>query len=717
MIEDAPIRQAILERLPPSEPTGERAALLAELLGSIADGAFPGAVVPHVVTGEITYYAVAKSGAAWRALAPLLTAAVGTTTTNFTGRADEPAVDDPWAAWLRGLGLPYVTRFSAGADRSREARALRALVRLRRCLDGAQVPEQALPRSTQQVLGDFQLALAIGDRAAAEQALAYLRANLRVDAMNRCFLEVQLDAAFQDWARLRSRPFFTALCLARRPPAVTAALAEAFYQTAIMPYELADDAQGALEAFRPLVRDAGRLFDVCPPDQSPSATKAFLLAALASGEHDPARIAVLDDQTDRWTEEQAGFYRRLRALVAERPVPTPVPAKEVPTPGTIEAARAALFEALSVQSLDAYRAAVEAVGLLDPEGRRQLLAAPGFRGMWEEIVRYAGGGRVPSSWQEWLALLPDLSLSQAHACAARAPSEWPIDRELTRSDDVGALVQALRHTPDAFASQLEEALPYLVAWVREDVRWPNRDYVSLYRELVDLLLLSSNRTPAARQALADLIDGLLALGLDATSYRSLLDDLREALDAWSDPRSIDWLIEVAEITVVHPCPDIPVRMRLWQQAVSLVGRFAARLDTGARLLLEDLANTLGLPETLVVVPAVPSEPFARAASFAGRTVAIYTLTESVSRRSAALLQRLYPGLRVEICHDRVNSPRLQELARNADVFVISWLAAKHAATDAIRSIRGSNRRILYPSGAGSTSILREIHKYFTTFEL
>jgi hypothetical protein len=50
------------------------------------------------------------------------------------------------------------------------------------------------------------------------------------------------------------------------------------------------------------------------------------------------------------------------------------------------------------------------------------------------------------------------------------------------------------------------------------------------------------------------------------------------------------------------------------------------------------------------------------------------------------------------------------LAENADLFVIAWLSAKHAATDFIREHR-AQRPLLYAQGRGFSSILRAIEEF------
>jgi hypothetical protein len=68
------------------------------------------------------------------------------------------------------------------------------------------------------------------------------------------------------------------------------------------------------------------------------------------------------------------------------------------------------------------------------------------------------------------------------------------------------------------------------------------------------------------------------------------------------------------------------------------------------------------------------------------------------------------GCEVILNNDLALTPRLEEMARRADVVVMAWLAAKHAATNGIVRTR-SNQGILYPEGKGASSILRKVREF------
>ncbi len=61
-------------------------------------------------------------------------------------------------------------------------------------------------------------------------------------------------------------------------------------------------------------------------------------------------------------------------------------------------------------------------------------------------------------------------------------------------------------------------------------------------------------------------------------------------------------------------------------------------------------------------------------------------------------------------HSKVATGPLQSLVQRVDLMVVADRAAKHAATDAIRSARGS-RPLIYAAGKGSSSLVRAALDY------
>ena len=86
-----------------------------------------------------------------------------------------------------------------------------------------------------------------------------------------------------------------------------------------------------------------------------------------------------------------------------------------------------------------------------------------------------------------------------------------------------------------------------------------------------------------------------------------------------------------------------------------------------------------------------------------RNYAYIRLLKGQLKRAKAVLETLYPGLVVLLNHDKTATKSLIALADSADYFVFS---SKSAAHQAFYPVTERRKDLIYPSGRGSTSIVR-----------
>ena len=358
-------------------------SLCANLIETIADPHFPGALVPSIDRGgNLRILVVASTMSAWRQLRPVLQAFAGPTLTSFNGLPEALPQDDP-AAGAVARSQPVSTGvMRLSSDPRNRLAALRALVRARDTFARAPNLQHSVPEPTSWLLTRFQDCLNVGRRDAAADVLARLRAELRLDALNLKFLEVQLLATFGDWSGIVDLPGFANLCLARRTAAVTALLLEAIYWVHLAgPFEAgdADETRVRFEvAARPLVQPMLRV--PVPSMLTTAGWRVYGLEAWIS--------------TSR-TDIGAALVGHLDALgwIADRLLLTAPDEEAAPavqrTP--IDDARDALVQVDAIDSVDALAFAVKALAKLNPEDLAQLREAEPFRSAFhvtEEIGGY-----------------------------------------------------------------------------------------------------------------------------------------------------------------------------------------------------------------------------------------------------------------------------------------------------------------------------------------
>jgi hypothetical protein len=188
----------------------------------------------------------------------------------------------------------------------------------------------------------------------------------------------------------------------------------------------------------------------------------------------------------------------------------------------------------------------------------------------------------------------------------------------------------------------------------------------------------------------------------------MMKDIQDTLPDMLAPATLDAIIDLVETTLLYPCSCPESRMGLWSELCSRLRGWRGRLGTREFGVLKDIGVMLGgselLDDSLLAAPALPplgaDRPLLR--------VLLYTLQDGVGERVTRLLAALAPHVRVQTSSALDGERRLRELAAGADIVVICWAAATHAATVAIQSVVADKRRIIYPSGKGSSSALRAI---------
>lgn len=676
-------------------------ALCAAVIQTISAEAFPGALVPLVDGGGAMQINVAASTMSdWRRLKPVLLAFAGPTVTAFDGMPEAFDPADPVGTRLM-LTVPAVTAIMRlpRDDRLRVA-ALRAVLRARDTLARAPELQRTAPVSTSWLLARFQDYLNVGRRNAAILVLERLRSELRLDALNVKFLEVQLLAVFADWSAILALPEFASLCTARRTPAITTILLEALYQTHIArPFEAGDeDATRAAFTARvqPLVQ--AMCIMVAPPSLLAGGWRILGLEALSDGgRQDLAALLPFRAQDLGWIFE---------LLPADMPAAPPLVEAEAP----LDLARGALIQIEAVDSLDLLADARAALARLNPDELALLRKTMPFRPI-VQATEEALQTLPPNSWIAWFGRVADPGFTKALEIARQGKDEWVIETSAADPLAVQALVAALEtvQNDDLATARTTQALPYLVAWLQRDAAFPRAALTPFYSALLTLFALGSARGTATYNSSHVLVEALLGSGLDVKRYHDLIADIDEIAGEGFGVDMIYWVLELVEGFMNAATPDAKARENFLHHTLARIVPIYGRLTRLQRMAVDLLSSELGwsLPPAAAETAQIED---GLATRLAGLRIAIYSLTETSSRQAKAALEEISSSVTVEINADHGGSARLRALAENSDVFVMAWLSAKHAASDFIRDHRGG-KPLLYSCGKGFSSMLRVIEDY------
>jgi len=715
ILPDEEARDALRRELAPHlnwDPalTSAKTQLLSDIYASIDDARVPGAIIPIVRTGRMSFGVVADRPADWRRLVPLVMAAVGVTLTDFDGRP--AAASGPVGAILAAHRLEFCGLTTPAGDRDRAGKAVEAFHRLVRALQTMPVALRELPRSAPQILHEFDLALQVGDREASWSRLLELERRRAVDALNLRFLTVRWHVAFQQWQRLRAERWFADLCRTRRPLQVTIALLSALYEVDLGGRALLTDPQALLARFRTAIAtEAGTLFHELLP--APPGPALLMLALDAVSREDERRLAALRQlPSDNWDAAERTAFEHLLALPPAAAVVEP---EQSATDALLELQRSL---ADGQPLTDAQRIAIQALAaedesltlqqlvnaLISDQPRQPLIPdAPVI-----ETPAALPEDWVPGGWSDWFEALPQLSFQRARVLAERLADEVSVREYVATDADRNRLVRGLEEALSASERNAVTALPHLARWVQNDREWPSMHLEPLYRTLLTAFLVFDARTIEGLRSALSVLDGWLSIGPDTAVYREVLDDIRGSIGGLASERALDPLIDLAELLVVHPVPDAAARSALWAELQARLGAFQARMTSSQGAILNDLCDALEVPRAFTAVEREMG-PRDALADWSG-TVGVYTLRPATGQRVEGALNRRLPGANVSWRDDHVATTALRQLAARSDVMAVDWSAAKHSATNGIREALGQREPLWVRGGASSivTDILNAI---------
>lgn len=678
----------------------ETVSLCNDLMQTVVEASFPGALVPALgPNGSLIVNVAAGTAAEWYRLKPILYAFAGPTITSFTGVPEDLAEGDPVSLIIMETKPAVTSVIQLPSDGKKQMNALRALNAGRLALRRAPDLQRSSPVPTSLLLAKFQDQLNLGRRDAAMELLERLKSEFRLDALNLKFLEVQWHAAFEDWASLLSLPEFPSLCAARRTPALTALLLEALYKVHLSTLFEQGDEEAVKGAYEAKVRQLAHPMLTAPLPNTLTAGgyRIYALEALL----DEGRNDISIELSSR--VDVLGWLGDTFAGVVAEPITSIEPAP-------IDTARGALLQVEQSDDTDRLTVAMQALSGLSEEQLAQLRGALPFAPIVAAVERVEEE-LLPRSWVEWLSLTGQPRFVDALKLAQRGKDEWPIESIASDPVAVTSLVAAIERAQQEHLSseRTAQALPYLVAWLQRDSQFPRPLMAPFYAKLLTLFALESARSSEIYGSSQILIFALLSTGLDRKGYSNLIADVEEIAGDGFGVDMIYWLLDVVEAFMNAPTPSADAREKFLHGILARILPIEARLTSIQRVAVELLGKELAW-EFRHTSSTFSLAKDALTAKLDGLRIAIYSLTEASGRHAKTALETLMPSVIVDTNADHNGTQRLRALAENSDIFVLTWLSAKHAATEFIREHRG-DRTLLYAQGKGFSSIIRAIEDH------
>lgn len=683
-----------------------------ELAGTALQPRFPGALLVWPRPNRCSiYYALAANSNEWRRLRPLLIAFVGPTLTSFNGFS-EPLL--PWLpveAFLLSTGL-FVARLIPGDEIDIRKITRRSLVRMIMTIAETPTITHTVPEPTSRLLAHFIECLNGNDYQGAERILEKCKNEFRIDALNLSFLRIRLLSHFSDWSGILEMPEFPSLCYTRKPPVITATLLESLYQVHLAQFDINEGFEHQRSHWRSEVRFIARPLLRLPILQSSGvgALKLYALEVLETEVRDldlENAILVYRDSIGELSDalDLAGRTGICVSIMDER-------MEEKPPLAFVQQA---LVDAEDANSLATITTALSNIEQLNDADRNELLNSIHFRSIWQSINVDIGKSLPPKDWADWLHRLSDSEFTSAFSVLQHAVNEWPAS-SIVDPVEIAKVGNALASIPDTpiARERIADSLPLLSSWVAEDPLFPRAGMLPIYEYLLYYLVDGARRATIVYDSATLLIRALLSIGITAIQYSSLLDDCLFLAGDGIGTRSVYWLLEILEETILHPAPNLERRQEFWYAVYARFFPVRAHFSLGQRFAIKRIGVSLGWEteqiEAIVVDVHDEREDRLRVA-LSGMYIAIYSLTQSAARQASQVLTEIAPYAKISISHDECGTEALKSMAKNADIFVVATASAKHAATGFIQQIRPRDKPLLFAAGRGFSSIVRAIEEF------
>lgn len=686
---------------------------------------------------QTSWYVLCKDAREARSMRESLLAFVGPTYSRFNGELALLDPSDPIDSLCLKSFSSLVFRLPvvSSEDRVKVQELLDTLIDYRQ---RESYQSLATVKPIGRLLRDLDMAILAKNEESAWATYAEIRSRGRLSAINLTFLQVRIHGAFERWAELVHLPNLSDLLQVRRPKRVSDQIAQAVYQHHLAKYESAGDAEGAIESYRSTAQRYQKLARSTEALRSPDAVKYALISAIGSS---PARRELAEQISGH--KAIADDKEWVNALLTILPPTAVTNVVTSPNAADVRDDSNDLDSALTLYLDQPYsyhsvcRVLETAVEVDTPKTAEDALAylsaAP------DEIRGHVLGRRVCTNHVEFLSRVLGLD-SHGEAKQLNSLNEWfEFIDEGKATENAGEILEygikswitGTSFDPRTIAQQLQKtrtgkqaetvrnSIPTFIRALLVDTH-PSRDFKPIYNALIDLLIYDEIVGSDDLVAVENLIEAILTF---APNHESGTNDFTFAAEVsvhlWDEkasPRHFDWVLSMLDLLIDTGAQQ---HTNLIPFVVSIAEKsrpWARRVRDDQWALLDLLANDLDLVELVSGLRPEPdtsveeTKPEIRGL-LAGKSIAVYSLTERIARRFGQLAEQAFDGIKLHYLHDKALTDRMKSLAQSADIFIVNTWDAKHSATNGIKNNREVTHVTLEPSSKSSSSLFEVLQEY------
>ena len=695
-------------------------------------------VLPRVdpSSKRTSWYVLCGNSREARSMRESLLSFIGPTYSSFHGELAKLDPEDPIENCCQSTFGSLVFRLPVihNDDRTKVGRLLTTLIDHRDRESGRSL---AAVKPVGRLLRDLEMAILARNEQSALAIYGEIRSRGRLSATNLAFLQVRIFAAFEKWAELLLLPILDDILQVRLPKRISDQIAQAVYQQHLLQHELTGDASAAIETYRDTAKRFQNLVRSTEGLQSPDAIKFALVSSVAS---DPTKREVAEQLAGN--SAIAADADWANALLATLPAPAPTEgvsetvisydladarynennfdeafALYLLQPPTNRSVHRVLEIAVEI---DTRRSAEDAIAYLSsaPEDvQGQILCRRVCAGHIESLSQILGEDSVGEvkqigSLADWFEFV---DAGEAIETSGEV-LEYGIPKWLSNpSFDASKIGQALQKSRTGKQRDIiRNAVPTFIRAFLVD-RSATRECKPIYNALIDLLIYDESVGPDDLNAIEQLSEAILTTFPSHEASNNDFQHVAELTaylwDSIAAPRHFDWVLSMLDLLIDTGAQQHTSLTPILAAIAESSRLWARRISADQWSLLELLASDLGLSELIGGLCPESEETTKNAIPdirrvLAGKSIAVYSLTERIARRFGQLAEQAFDGIKMHYVHDKSLTDRMKSLAQSADIFIINTWDAKHAATNGIKNKREADLITLEPTGKSANSLFQ-----------
>lgn len=657
-----------------------------EICKTVTDKQFPGGIIP---SGN-SFYVIAMSQKEFKILVSLLNSFIGKNYSNFDGHIINLDTSSQIEKLLVDYDISLVSKFDVPVSLKDTIESL--ISKMINIYKTSSYNVNSISLSIGKLIDDFKESIYITkDINNAKNIISKIKQEHRLDALNITFMEIELAYAFQNWDTIINHKLIYQIIHARKPLIIRLHIIEAFYYTYI------SNSSNIKEDYSRYIKpNILNLLTSCPKNAKSEIKYMYFLAYslgdlaytnISSIINDYLDNPLLSDKNKEIVENKLSSENRFIENSNDSYLST----------------KASIIEANNIDTLEKIDNVKEKLENLKDEEKEDLSSII----LSSEIDN--DKKLLPKNWIEWIDLLAHKEFNNSFLIAEKGLEEWDINILTNDPVNIFNLCIKINSLEKPYSlSRFIFALPLFIESLKRSDYYPNSLCIEIYTSILEVISIYEIQDQKTLILSQDIFESLLTLSPNSNIYNNIIEKIEIIIKRINGKNYVDCLIDFAELIISYNATEVNSRNNLLELILMQVYENKDWLEEFQLDMLIKLSSVLDLNslfENLILEKELQiKEKFEK---YIGKTIGIYTLSESAGKNAKEYLEGKIDNVRVILNHDKAATTILKHVVEVSDYMVIVTQSTKHAVTGEIQKIRRlNNKEVLFPLGKGSSSIIQ-----------